>query len=61
MMWGLTVLVARLEEDNWLERREDPNDKRAKRVFLTPKSFLMFEPLKQVVSDIGNLAIAGFS
>jgi len=57
----LGKLIDRLEEDNWLERREDPNDKRAKRVFLTPKSFPMFEPLEQVVSDIGNLAIAGFS
>ncbi|MEP5764258.1 MAG: MarR family transcriptional regulator [Halieaceae bacterium] len=57
----LGKLIDRLEEDEWLERREDPDDKRAKRVFLTPKSLPLLEPLEQVVSDIGNLATEGFS
>jgi MarR family transcriptional regulator, transcriptional regulator for hemolysin len=57
----LGKLIDRLEEDKWLERREDPDDRRAKRVFLTPKSLPLLEPLEQVVSDIGNLATEGFS
>ncbi len=53
--------VDRLEKDQWLERRDDPADRRAKRVFLTPKSSPVFDLLEQVVSDIGDLATDGFS
>ena len=54
-------LIDKLEEEEWLERRDDPNDRRAKRVFLTPKSSPLFGPLEQVVSDIGCQATEGFS
>jgi len=57
----LGKLIDRLEKDQWLERRDDPADRRAKRVFLTPKSSPVFDPLEQVVSDIGDLATGGFS
>ena len=57
----LGKLIDRLEKDQWLERRADPADRRAKRVFLTPKSSPVFDPLEQVVSDIGDLATDGFS
>ncbi|MBE9537607.1 MAG: MarR family transcriptional regulator [Proteobacteria bacterium] len=57
----LGKLIDRLEKDQWLERRDDPADRRAKRVFLTPKSSPVFDPLEQVVSDIGDLATDGFS
>ena len=57
----LGKLIDRLEKDQWLERRADPDDRRAKRVFLTPKSSPIFDPLEQVVSDIGDLATDGFS
>ena len=57
----LGKLIDRLEKDQWVERRDDPVDRRAKRVFLTPKSSPVFDPLEQVVSDIGYLATDGFS
>lgn len=57
----LGKLIDRLEQEEWVERREDPNDRRAKRVFLTPKSLPLFGTLEQVVSDIGDLATNGFS
>ena len=57
----LGKLIDRLEKDQWLERRDDPADRRAKRVFLTPKSTPVFDPLEQIVSDIGDLATDGFS
>ena len=33
----MTGLVGRLERNDWVERRQDPQDRRAKRVFLTDK------------------------
>ena len=57
----LGKLIDRLEKDQWVERRDDPVDRRVKRVFLTPKSSPVFDPLEQVVSDIGYLATDGFS
>src|SRR5690606_5627308 len=33
----LTGLLDRLERDGWVERRNDPSDRRAKRVYLTDK------------------------
>ena len=40
----------RLEADGWIERRDDPEDRRAKRVFLNPKS----EPMFEMMSDLGQ-------
>jgi len=57
----LGKLIDRLEKDQWLERRDDPTDRRAKRVFLTPKSSPLLDPLEKLVSDIGELATDGFS
>ena len=57
----LGKLIDRLEQEKWLERREDPSDRRAKRVFLTPKSLPLFDPLELIVRDIGNQATEGFS
>ena len=33
----MTGLVDRLERDGWVERRQNPQDRRAKQVFLTNK------------------------
>jgi len=57
----LGKLIDRLEKAQWLERRNDPTDRRAKRVFLMPKSAPLFEPLEKLVSDIGDMATDGFS
>jgi len=54
----LGKLIDRLEKDQWVQRRTDPNDRRVKRVFLTKKSMPMFEPLEKHVSDIGDMATA---
>ena len=40
----------RLEVNNWIERRDDPDDRRAKRVFLTPKA----EPMIKALSKLGQ-------
>ncbi len=56
----LGKLIDRLEKDQWVQRRTDPSDRRVKRVFLTKKSTPLFEPLEKHVSDIGDMATAGF-
>ncbi|MDR0781290.1 MAG: MarR family transcriptional regulator [Pseudomonadales bacterium] len=45
----LTGLLDRLERDGWVERRADPADRRAKRVYLTDK----VEPVTKSVRKIG--------
>jgi DNA-binding MarR family transcriptional regulator len=44
----MTSLVRRAERDGLVERRSDPNDARASRVFLTPRS-RAFEPVAEDV------------
>ena len=57
----LGKIVDRLQEDGWVTRKEDPTDRRAKRVFLTEKVYPLIEPLERIVSQIGETATAGFS
>lgn len=40
----------RLEVDSWIERRDDPDDRRAKRVFLNPNA----EPMLELMSTLGQ-------
>lgn len=42
----ISVGVRRLVKGGWLERRNDPNDKRAKPLFLTEKSETLLEQLR---------------
>ncbi|MEJ0010509.1 MAG: MarR family transcriptional regulator [Alphaproteobacteria bacterium] len=42
---SVSRLIDRLEEDGWVERRDDPTDRRTKRVFLTSKVRPMLEKL----------------
>lgn len=57
----LGKLVDRLEEDGWVERREDPMDRRAKRVFLTGKVDPLVDPLQALVDELGDIATRGLS
>ena len=47
---SLTGLLDRLERDDWVERRSDPHDRRAKRIFLTPK----VEPVLKTIQKLGQ-------
>ena len=57
----LGKLVDRLEEDGWVERRDDPRDRRARRVFLTEKVAPLIAPLEKLVEDIGDIAMGGLN
>lgn len=47
---SLTRLLDRLAENRLIERRADPNDRRANRLFLTPAA----RPLLEQLAELGN-------
>jgi MarR family transcriptional regulator for hemolysin len=55
----LTRLLDRLAECGLIERRSDPNDRRAKRLFLTPAAKPMLEQLGDLGDDLMGTALAG--
>ncbi len=57
----LGKIVDRLEEDGWVVRKDDPQDRRAKRVFLTQKVTPLITPLEKIVGDIGDTTTRGLT
>lgn len=57
----LVRLLDRLEAAGWVERRPDPRDRRARQLFLTPKSRPVLEKLMALASETRAVALAGFS
>jgi MarR family transcriptional regulator for hemolysin len=57
----LTRLLDRLCESALIERRSDPNDRRAKRLFLTPAARPILEQLGALGEDMMATALAGVS
>jgi DNA-binding MarR family transcriptional regulator len=50
-------VIDRMEAKNWLERRPDENDRRAKRIWLTPKGRKLEKVINKCLTDVHNLAI----
>lgn len=59
---GATLVrqIDRLEGDGLVERREDPDDRRAKRVRLTPKGERMFGDVDRIAGELRREVLAGF-
>ena len=57
----LTRLIDRLEEADLVERRRDPDDRRAQRLFLTTAAAPIMDQLWEMVSDMHETALAGLS
>jgi MarR family transcriptional regulator for hemolysin len=57
----LVRILDRMELDGWLERRADPTDRRARRLYLNPKSKPLLETIDQISSQTRDEAFAGFS
>src|SRR5579863_4461479 len=57
----LTRLLDRLCDSGLIERRSDPNDRRAKRLFLTAAARPMLEQLGPLGEDMMTTALAGVS
>jgi DNA-binding MarR family transcriptional regulator len=53
--------IDRLEAEGWVERRDDPDDRRAKRVFLLPRATPMLASLQKLGQKVRKQALAGVS
>lgn len=58
---SLGALLDRLEATSFIERRPEPNDRRAKRVFLTKNSFQLLEQLLAAESSFNAAILAGLT
>ena len=56
----LARLLDRLGANGWVERRSDPNDKRARRLFLTDKARPLLVELREVALSVREEALSGF-
>ena len=54
-------LIDRLEADGWVERRRDPDDRRAIRLYLTPKAGPLLEEMYVLANQTREQALAGLS
>jgi MarR family transcriptional regulator for hemolysin len=57
----VTRLLDRLCEAGLIERRSDPDDRRAKRLFLTPAARPLLEQLNDLGEELMGTALAGVS
>ncbi len=55
----LTRLIDRLDDNGLIERRHDPQDRRAKRLFLTPAAGPVIERLNRLGNDMMALVLSG--
>jgi MarR family transcriptional regulator, transcriptional regulator for hemolysin len=55
----LTRLVDRLCENGLIERRADPNDRRAKRLYLTAAARPLLDNIETQVEDLAETVLAG--
>jgi DNA-binding MarR family transcriptional regulator len=54
-------LLDRMEEGGWIERRDDPDDRRARQVRMTEKAEQALDRARLVGDEITAEALAGFS
>jgi MarR family transcriptional regulator for hemolysin len=57
----LTGLLDRMEREGWVERRADPGDRRAKRVYLTEKVAPVTKELRSLAREVRKSALQGLS
>ena len=55
----LTRLVDRLCDNGLIERRPDPNDRRAKRLYLTPAARPLLDRISAQVEEVAETVLAG--
>lgn len=58
---SMVRILDRMELDGWVERRPDPNDRRARRLYLMPKSKPLLEAIDRVSCATRAEALKGFS
>ena len=58
---SLARLIDRMELAGWVERRSDPHDRRARRLFITEKAKPVFAQMVQVGAETRGEALAGLT
>lgn len=58
---SLTRLLDRMEQAGWIERRPDPEDRRARRLFMSEKAKPVFAAMIEVGREVRGEALAGLS
>jgi DNA-binding MarR family transcriptional regulator len=56
---SLTRQLDRLEKDSWIERRDDPTDRRAKNIYLMPKTLPILKKLTKLGQQLQEVALRG--
>jgi DNA-binding MarR family transcriptional regulator len=57
----VSVAVRRLIRNGWLEQRDDPDDRRARPLFLTPKGQTFVANIQQHRSEMTKLFLSGLT
>lgn len=58
---SISRMVDRMEQSGWIERRPDPNDRRAKAIFATAKAGKVYETMRTVAAEVYSEAFEGMS
>lgn len=58
---SLVGLLDRLEQAGWVERRPDPNDRRARKLYLTKQAQPVLQKMETIRSDVRKDAFAGIA
>jgi MarR family transcriptional regulator for hemolysin len=53
--------IDRLEEAGWVERRPDPDDRRAWLLYLSDSASPMFDHMRELIAETEAIVLAGFS
>lgn len=57
----LARLLDRMAAAGWIERRPDPADRRARRLFLTERARAEFKPMREIAAEVRATALAGLA
>lgn len=57
----LARLLDRMAAAGWIERRPDPADRRARRLFLTERARAEFRPMREIAAEVRATALAGLA
>jgi DNA-binding MarR family transcriptional regulator len=58
---SISRLLDRMEQGGWIERRQDPQDRRVRMIFTTEKTKQIRDAVKDVASQVYEEALAGVS
>jgi DNA-binding MarR family transcriptional regulator len=58
---SLARLIDRMEQSGWVERRPDPRDRRAWRLYITDKAKPVFAEMIAIGAEVRGEALAGFT